>query len=179
MDAIRCRLCSPPAETSTKFPKAGIASSVTYLNLAFGHVLWQVADHNLALANQAGTLGGRGLSCIASRLYSLLNASSRSCGGGTASGTACGTAATGILSLCRQNLIKRLIKLVGRHFSRWMSDRCEDKSRRGWWQRESDQMEFARRVNRIVVSKFCRDDRDKVSGGRIRPEWEKGCANDL
>jgi hypothetical protein len=78
-------------------------------------ITYQIADHDLALTNKAGTLSGRGLSSVASRLNSLLDASSGSSGGGRpASGAASCATASG-LALGREDLVERLVKLAGRH----------------------------------------------------------------
>lgn len=76
---------------------------------------YQIADHNLAFSNKTGTLGGSRLASVASWLHILLDASSRSSGGGRpASGAASGATACG-LALSGENLVERLVKLAGRH----------------------------------------------------------------
>lgn len=80
---------------------------------------YHVADHNLALAGQTGSLGWCRLALVASRLDSLLDASNGSSGGRAASRTATVRATTGGLALGREDLVERLIELA-RHV-----DGCE------------------------------------------------------
>ena len=109
-----------------------MASSVTYLDLGLGNVLglegvsavqplmngerlvtYQIADHDLALANETGAFSGHRLDSVAGRLDGLLNATSRCGGSSRATRAAARRAAARGLALGRDDLVERLINLAG------------------------------------------------------------------
>jgi len=90
-----------------------MASTVTtYLNLGLRNILGQIADHDLALSDEARTIGRRGLAGVTRRLGALLNAASGGDGSGLAGrGAARGATVARVAALSGENLVERLVEL--------------------------------------------------------------------
>lgn len=94
-----------------------MTSSVTYLDLRFGHVLRHVADNNLAGSGSSRGLGRRRLLDGAAGSPGVLVDATDWGSGSRAASRATGStaAATGSAALRRDDLVERLVKLSGRH----------------------------------------------------------------